>query len=228
VIETQKKIYALTGAAVTAVLLTVMFIQIPAIPLFFRGNVGVSFTMGSIHATITMERNGEKIFEQYHAGAVTTLGTNFTLGKLTGNATYYNMTAFPMNLSYVSIGDQGTLSTASDVLPGEWNRTGELADYIIVPRVNGKAAGFLTLKQHADKVGDTTVGLLVLVAVDPSMRGKSIYTNMISLGLRFLKREAEIVETGTQVTNYAVQKAWVQLGLKQVTTTYVFHKWLTS
>jgi hypothetical protein len=25
------------------------------------------------------------------------------------------------------------------------------------------------------------------------------------------------VETGTQVTNYAVQKAWVQLGLKQVT-----------
>lgn len=70
--------------------------------------------------------------------------------------------------------------------------------------------------------------LLVLAAVDPSMRGKSIYTNMISLGLRFLKREAEIVETGTQVTNYAVQKAWVQLGLKQVTTTYVFHKWLTS
>lgn len=61
-----------------------------------------------------------------------------------------------------------------------------------------------------------------------SMRGKSIYTNMISLGLRFPKREAEIVETGTQVTNYAVQKAWVQLGLKQVTTTYVFHKWLTS
>ncbi len=112
----------------------------------------------------------------------------------------------------------------------EWLKnslTGELADYIIVPKVEGKAAGFLTLKQHADNVADTNIGLLVLAAVDQSMRGRNIYTNMISLGMRVLKREAEIVETGTQITNYPVQKAWVQLGLKLVSTTYVFHRWLT-
>jgi hypothetical protein len=106
--------------------------------------------------------------------------------------------------------------------------TGELADYIIVPRVNRKAIGFLTLKQHDDSVGDTNIGLLVLAAVDPSMRGKNVYTNMISLGLRVLRRGADIAETGTQVTNYPVQKAWLQLRLKQVSTTYIFHKWLTD
>jgi hypothetical protein len=127
--------------------------------------------------------------------------------------------------------DTGLPEKLSDDVYAEWLKnclTGELADYVVVPRVDGKAVGFLALKQHADKVGDTDIGLLGLAAIDPSMRGKRIYTNMISLGLRVLKREAGIVETGTQVTNYAVQKAWVQLGLKLVTTTYVFHKWLTG
>jgi len=126
--------------------------------------------------------------------------------------------------------DRNFSQKLADSVYTEWlqnSLTGELADYVIVPRVEGKAAGFLTLKQHADSVEDTNIGLLILAAVDPSMRGKKIYTNMISLGLRVLKKEAKIVETGTQITNYPVQKAWVRLGLKLVSTTYVFHKWLT-
>ncbi|MDH5374404.1 MAG: hypothetical protein OEZ21_02725 [Candidatus Bathyarchaeota archaeon] len=126
--------------------------------------------------------------------------------------------------------DRNFSQKLADSVYTEWlqnSLTGELADYVILPRVKGKAAGFLTLKQHADSVEDTNIGLLVLAAVDPSMRGKKIYTNMISLGLRVLKREAEIAETGTQSTNYPVQKAWVRLGLKLVSTTYVFHKRLT-
>ena len=92
----------------------------------------------------------------------------------------------------------------ADSVHTEWLKNslaGELADYVIVPRVDGRACGFLTLKQHADSVEDTVIGLLVLAAVDPSMLSKNIYTNMISVGLRVLKREAEIVETGTQSTN---------------------------
>jgi hypothetical protein len=125
--------------------------------------------------------------------------------------------------------DRNLPEQLADSVYTEWLRnslTGSRADYIIVPRVGDKAAGFLTLKKQADRVQDANVGLLVLAAVDPAMRGKNVYTNMISLGLRVLKRKAEIVETGTQITNYPVQKAWVQLGLKQVSTTYVFHKWL--
>jgi len=127
--------------------------------------------------------------------------------------------------------DRNFSQKLADSVYTEWLKnslSGELADYIVVPRVEGKAVGFLTLRRRIDSVEDTNIGLLVLAAVDPSMRGKNIYTNMISLGLRVLKREAEIAETGTQVTNYPVQKAWVQLGLKLVSTTYTFHKWLTK
>ncbi len=100
-----------------------MFIRLPAIYLFINGSVGTSFSVGSIHSTITMTRDGVKVFEQYHAGVLTTLGMNFTMAKITGNTSYYNMTAFPMNLSCVSIGNAGSLSSAITVLPGEWNRT---------------------------------------------------------------------------------------------------------
>lgn len=132
----EKKIGALIGGTVTitvvATLLVLMFIQLPAFPLFFNGSVGTSFSVGSIHATITMTKNGEKVFEQYHAGVLTQLGMNYTMGRLTGNASYYNMTTYPTtasNITYVSIGNAGSLSNAITVLPGEWNRTTALQHY---------------------------------------------------------------------------------------------------
>jgi hypothetical protein len=64
-----------------------------------------------------------KVFEQYHAGAVTKLGLNTTFAKLVGSATFYNITTTLLNVTYVSIGNKGTLDTDSVVLPGEWNRT---------------------------------------------------------------------------------------------------------
>ena len=93
--------------------------------LALYGSSSASFSIGSIHCTITMYKDGVKVFEQYHAGAMTTLGFNYTLGKITGNMTenYYNATSFPMNVTYVSIGDQGTVNAASINLPGEWNKT---------------------------------------------------------------------------------------------------------
>jgi hypothetical protein len=64
-----------------------------------------------------------KVFEQYHAGAVTKLGLNVTFAKLTGNSSAYNVTQYTLNNTFVSIGNMGTLTTDSVVLPGEWNRT---------------------------------------------------------------------------------------------------------
>jgi len=87
------------------------------------GSADVSFSIGSVHATITMYQNGMKVFEQYHAGAVTKLGLNTTFAKLVGNSTYYNITTTLLNVTYISIGNKGTLDTDSTVLPAEWNRT---------------------------------------------------------------------------------------------------------
>jgi len=82
-----------------------------------------SFQVGSIHTTVTIYKDGELISAQYHAGTVTKLGMNMTMAKMTGNATAYNITQYTLNLTYVSIGNKGTLNTDSTNLPAEWNRT---------------------------------------------------------------------------------------------------------
>jgi hypothetical protein len=117
----------------------------------------------------------------------------------------------------------------ADSVYTEWlenSLTGELADTIIVAKFQGKAIGFLALKEHTDNIENICVGSIGLGGVDPSMRGKKVYFNMVSLALRILKKRADIVETGTQLTNYGSQRAWTRSGLKQVSATYTFHKWL--
>lgn len=90
-------------------------------------DTGIASNLGKapIHMTVSFFKRGttQLVFEQYHAGALTKLGMNCTLGKLTGNLTGYNMTQYNLNLTYVSIGDQGTLNSDNTELPGEWNRT---------------------------------------------------------------------------------------------------------
>lgn len=118
----KKLVSIIITVAAISVLLTVLVYPYGT-HLFEYGSINVNFTVGSIHATITMEQNGVKVFEQYHAGAVTKLGMNVTLAKLTGNATAYNSTQYTLNLTSISIGNKGTLDSDSTVLPGEWNRT---------------------------------------------------------------------------------------------------------
>jgi hypothetical protein len=127
--------------------------------------------------------------------------------------------------------DERLPTKLADSVYTEWlenSLTGELADIIIVAKFQGKAIGFLTLKEHADNIENICVGSIGLGGVDPLMRRKQVYFNMVSLGLRILKKGADIVETGTQLTNYGSQRAWTRSGLKQVSATYTFHKWLTS
>jgi hypothetical protein len=76
-----------------------------------------------IHSTIYVYEYGKLIGVYHHPGVVTQLGMNYTLGKITGYSTSYNMTQYTYNCTYVSIGNQGSLSATSTVLPGEWNRT---------------------------------------------------------------------------------------------------------
>lgn len=125
---TAKQIFLIVMATVLVAALVAygIMLEIPHIANL-TGNVDINLNMrsgpsGSVHTLITIEKKGEIIFQEYHAGALTQLGMNVTLGKLTGNTTYYNMTQYNLNLTYVSIGN-GAPSATSEVLPGEWNRT---------------------------------------------------------------------------------------------------------
>jgi hypothetical protein len=99
--------------------------------LYLQGSaaLGTGVTSGNakppyeVHATTTFYKDGKIIQQQYHAGAVVNQGLNLTCAKLLGLAASYNITTYIMNLTYVSIGNAGTLNTGITVLPGEWNRT---------------------------------------------------------------------------------------------------------
>jgi len=87
------------------------------------GQIHFSFSKYSVHTVITIYKGDQEILHEYHAGAVTKWGLNSTFAKLLGNTTIYNMTTYNLNLTYVGIGDKGTLDADSQILPGEWNRT---------------------------------------------------------------------------------------------------------
>jgi len=115
----------------------------------------------------------------------------------------------------------------ADSVYTEWLKnclSGKLADSVIVPRVEDRIVGFFAFKHVVDTVGGLRVGSLVLAAVDSSVRGKHIYTNMTAVALNSLK--SDIVEAIMPVTNYPVQKAYHGLGFKLMSTTYTFHKWM--
>jgi len=119
----------------------------------------------------------------------------------------------------------------SDALYVEWIRNsirGDIADAIIVAELEGKPVGFTTIENfraRAEEVG-VNIGALILSAVLPEARGRGVYTSMIRKGLEYLRPMVEIAELGTQITNFAVQKAWSTLGFKLASGTYAFHRTL--
>jgi len=88
----------------------------------FYGYVGVTFEAFSIHSRIRIYKGSTLILDEYNAGVVTNIGDNQTLAWVFGDADY-NVTSYMRNATFISIGNQGALSTASTILPGEWNRT---------------------------------------------------------------------------------------------------------
>lgn len=93
---------------------------------------GMSFTVGSIHSTITItDGKGNVVLSEYHAGALTQMGMNFTLANIVKNSTgapSYNATYYTnaLNLTFVAIGNQTATwvcNNTETVLPSEWNRT---------------------------------------------------------------------------------------------------------
>lgn len=99
---------------------------------YLQNSEKATFKVGqvtSIHARIRIWKAGVLILDEYHAGAVTDIGDNQTAFWVFG-ATEMQEGPYMSNCTYISIGNQGTLNTASTQLPGEWNRTsGTLEDF---------------------------------------------------------------------------------------------------
>jgi hypothetical protein len=98
-----------------------------------------------------------------------------------------------------------------------------LSNHIIVIEIERMLAAFLTIKvKDHGKIGET-----VLSAVDPLVRGKAVYTDIIIHGLKWISSQGcTKFETSTQIINTSVQKAWARLGSSIDRSYYTFHLWL--
>lgn len=126
--------------------------------------------------------------------------------------------------------DPSLPSEKSDDLYVKWivNSCKGLADTVLVAEVDGVPVGFITCKvyrQLSEKLG-VRLGTMVISGVSPSCRGRGAYTSMFNTGLRWLAERVNIVEVGTQISNYVVQKVWNRLGFKLIRSQYTLHRFI--
>ncbi len=101
-----------------------------------------------------------------------------------------------------------------------YNSCHGFADKIIVSEYEKNVVGFTTGKaDHSQEYGH-----LVLSAVSSKFRGLGIYTSMIYEGVKWIESEGfQGLIVGTQINNFAVQKAWIKLGFTVLDSEYVLH-----
>ena len=96
---------------------------------------------------------------------------------------------------------------------------------ILVAEKDGNITGFdlcSVNKSIANKTG-LRLGTIALIAVQPSERNKDVATSLLNASLHWFRDKADIVETGGQVSNYAIQRVWQKTGFRIMRAQCTFH-----
>lgn len=80
-----------------------------------------------------------------------------------------------------------------------------------------KPVAFLTVEKEGESLE------LVLSAVREEMRGKKVYGDLIRFATNMGIRNDKFIVASTQIDNYAVQSAWIDIGYKPYYTFYNIH-----
>ena len=115
----------------------------------------------------------------------------------------------------------------SDELYVKWivDSLQDSSNEILVAEMDGRPIGFnlcTVNKSLSDKLG-IRFGSIALTAVQPSERHKLVATSLLNASLAWFTDKVDIVETGGQVSNYAVQRAWSKVGFKITRSQCTFH-----
>jgi hypothetical protein len=96
---------------------------------------------------------------------------------------------------------------------------------VLVAEIDGKPVGFnvCSINPSLSKISGLRVGTMTLTAVDSSARNKLVATSLLNVSLAWFADKVDVIETGGQVSNYAIQRAWNAIGLKIIRTQCTFH-----
>ena len=96
---------------------------------------------------------------------------------------------------------------------------------VLVAEIDGRPVGFNICNINhslADMIG-LRIGTMALTAVDSSYRNKLVATSLLNASIAWFADKVDVVETGGQVSNYPIQRAWNDVGLKIVRSQCTFH-----
>ena len=115
----------------------------------------------------------------------------------------------------------------SSELYAKWlvNSSEGASNEVLVAEMDGKPVGFNICNINiplSEAIG-LRVGTMVLTAVDSSARNRGVATSLLNSSLEWFADKVDVVETGGQVSNYAIQRAWCDVGLKIVRSHCTFH-----
>lgn len=100
----------------------------------------------------------------------------------------------------------------------------DVATRVLVAQHEGRIAGFLTMLERGPDEQE-----IVLNGVEPRAQRHGIYRSLVLSAIRAAHSDgAKQLGVSTQLTNVAVQKAWVRLGFEPARSYYTFHLWLSS
>lgn len=100
----------------------------------------------------------------------------------------------------------------------------DVADEVLVADLEGDIVGFATLRLNSPEEGEG-----VLFGVSPSAQGHGIYRSFMIHGMDWcVSKATRRMVVSTQITNIAVQKVWVRVGLEPSHAWYTFHKWFDT
>jgi ribosomal protein S18 acetylase RimI-like enzyme len=118
----------------------------------------------------------------------------------------------------------------SDTLYEKWieEANNDKESVVLVATLDNHPVGFTTgkINYRLNSYSNKKIGSMILSAVDPEYRQAQIYTSMIQAGLRWFSDKVDIVDLGTHVANYSVQRAWSKLGFRIVRSQHTWHKWI--
>ncbi len=96
---------------------------------------------------------------------------------------------------------------------------------VLVAVIDGKPIGFnvCSINPTLSNLIGLRVGTMTLTAVDSSVENKLVATSLLNASLEWFADKVEVIETGGQVSNYAIQRTWKTIGLKITRSQCTFH-----
>lgn len=119
-------------------------------------------------------------------------------------------------------------SSQCDYLYSQWvrNACASRANAVFVAEVDRIPSGFIACLTDSEETNHPRHGIIDLIAVDPTKRGRGLGSELVSTALGWFHAQGvTYAEVGTQISNIQAIRLYDRLGFKIFRSVYTLHGW---